>query len=61
MPIPHSRVAQASVHYRRDDLTAMLDLALPRIWSRVEAVSLWLLVAAFWGFIIYAALVYALP
>lgn len=59
MPLSRTPVAHLGLHYRRDDFLSLLEESLPRIWSHAESLALYLLVAAFWGFVAYAALTYA--
>ena len=61
MRVAQDRVAHLRIHYRRDDLAAMLQHALPEAYRRGEIVALYALVCAFWGILMYAAAQFALP
>ena len=56
----HSKVARLEVQYRRDDLAALLERALPHVGSRAELAASYVLVCAFWALIIYTAVAFAL-
>jgi hypothetical protein len=53
---PPVRAAQIGVHYRRDDLAALLDSLLPGISTHAETIGLYVLVCLIWGSILYLAL-----
>lgn len=53
---------QAAVrpHYRRDDLTAVLASLSAVCSEKMETLGLGILVCAFWGLVLYAAVSYGL-
>ena len=53
---PTSRVAHLHVVDRRNEFLAMVENALPGLNQRAEELTLYLLVTAFWGLILYFAL-----
>jgi hypothetical protein len=53
---PSARVAQLQVTDRRHDLLATLEDLAPSMLARIESVGLYVLIACFWGLILYFAL-----
>lgn len=50
----------AHAHYRRDDMAAILA-GLSSLWAeKLETLGLAMLVCAFWGLVLYAAVSYGL-
>lgn len=47
-------------HYRRDDLAAVLASLSAVCSEKIEALGLGILVCAFWGLVLYAAISYGL-
>ena len=61
MRLAHDRVAHLETHYRHGDLVAAIQQLLPLLNKRAELVTLYVLVCAFWGLLLYAAAQFALP
>lgn len=54
-----TRVAHLDVAYPRDTFVAVVEQTLSQISSRAELAAQFLLVALFWGLVIYAAVAFA--
>jgi hypothetical protein len=61
----HSDYGRSAVHVRtsdrRGELLAVMEAVAPRFKCSVETLGLYVMVAAFWGLILFAAATYALP
>lgn len=57
MDLSHGRTARVATQTRSHELTSVLEASLPRIQESIEQVGLYLLLAAFWGLIIFLALI----
>lgn len=53
---PTSRVAHLHATDRRHELVAVLERALPSLHETAEEITLYMLVAVFWGLVLYFAL-----
>jgi hypothetical protein len=60
MRYPASRVSYLHRHDRRLDFGAALEAAIPRLGDVCRNLTLYLLIAAFWGVVLYCALLAAL-
>jgi hypothetical protein len=58
----HNRVARLELSRdRRDDFTALVGSILTYVADHAETYASYLLISAFWGLVVYVALVYSLP
>lgn len=61
MPQPRVKTAHLLNRHVRDDFVAVLVQLAPAGERYGEALGLYLLVCAFWGLVVYAAVAFALP
>lgn len=57
MRVTQGRAAHLDAHYRRDDLVAVVERALPSLGKHAETAALYLILCLFWGLVLYTALV----
>jgi hypothetical protein len=60
MKYPTSRVAHLHRHDHRLNLDAALEVSIPPLAELCRDLTLFLLIAAFWGIVVYCALLTAL-
>lgn len=61
MHVVHDRAARLHVEHPADDLAAVLQAIRPLVQQYAELAAMLALVSFFWGVLLYAAIVIALP